>query len=143
SSSVNLRQWQAEGGRFEVRNGRMAQGEAVAIAQGDIGLSPTGRLDGELSLAINDPDRFAQLLRRDHGGDETGFDRLARWLVPTPPGRLAFTPRAPTRVPDRNAQPPDKRPGDSPSPPTTAAGGDRSLKMPLRFTDEGIFAGPV
>lgn len=47
-----LRLWQAAGGRLEITKLRVAQGEAVAIAKGEVGLSPGARLDGRLDVTL-------------------------------------------------------------------------------------------
>jgi hypothetical protein len=58
-----LREWQAAGGRLELQKARLQQGEAIALASGDLRLSETGRPDGTLNVTM------------------TGFDRLVREMV--------------------------------------------------------------
>jgi hypothetical protein len=58
-----LREWQQAGGRLELTKVRLQQGEAVAVAAGDLRLTDTGRPDGTLNITM------------------TGFDRLVRDVV--------------------------------------------------------------
>jgi hypothetical protein len=65
--AARLRDWQAAGGRLAITAIRLQQGDAVAVAKGDLALSPRGRLDGALTITA------------------AGFDELSRWLgLPTP-----------------------------------------------------------
>ena len=65
--AARLREWQSAGGRLAITAIRLQQGDAVAVAKGDLGLSPRGRLDGALTITA------------------AGFDELARMLgLPTP-----------------------------------------------------------
>jgi hypothetical protein len=50
--AVRLREWQAAGGRLQVTNVRVQQGDAIAVARGDLALSARGRLDGTLTLTF-------------------------------------------------------------------------------------------
>jgi hypothetical protein len=58
-----LREWQAAGGRLELQKARLQQGEAIAVAAGNLALSGSGRPDGTLTITM------------------TGFDRLVRDVV--------------------------------------------------------------
>ena len=60
---ARLREWQVAGGRVKVIRLRLQQGDAVAIAVGDIGLSAAGRPDGAFNVTM------------------TGFDQLVQQLV--------------------------------------------------------------
>lgn len=50
--ATRLRQWQADGGRLEIVKARVAQGEIVAVAKGELGLTPQARLDGGLQVTL-------------------------------------------------------------------------------------------
>ncbi|MFL5048925.1 MAG: DUF2125 domain-containing protein [Xanthobacteraceae bacterium] len=66
---ARLKEWQAAGGRLQVAKFRLQQGEAVAVAAGDIGLSAAGRPDGAFDITMAGFDRLAQdLLGRAQGG---------------------------------------------------------------------------
>jgi hypothetical protein len=47
-----LKEWQTAGGRLELTKLRIKQGEAIAIAAGDVGLSPAGRPDGVINITM-------------------------------------------------------------------------------------------
>src|ERR1700687_5896480 len=47
-----FREMQAAGGHVEIVQSRIAQGDLVAVAAGTLGLSPQGRLDGELQMTV-------------------------------------------------------------------------------------------
>jgi hypothetical protein len=53
-----LRDLQAAGGRLEVSSVRLQQGDTVVQANGSLGLSPAGRLDGTMTVAIAGFDKF-------------------------------------------------------------------------------------
>jgi hypothetical protein len=49
---VRLRELQAAGGRVEIMQSRIQQGDLIAIAAGSLGLTATGHLDGELQMTV-------------------------------------------------------------------------------------------
>jgi hypothetical protein len=49
---ARLRDWQAQGGRLEIVNVRLEQGDSLATAKGEVGLSGQGRLDGRVNLLL-------------------------------------------------------------------------------------------
>jgi hypothetical protein len=64
---VRFRELQAADGRIEVKSARVQQGETIAVAVGILGLSPSGRLDGQLRLTVANLDQIMPAL---------GLDRL-------------------------------------------------------------------
>lgn len=62
---ARLRQLQAAGGRLEVKQARVRQGDMIAVAAGSLGLTSSGRLDGELNVTIAGLDRVLPLLGID------------------------------------------------------------------------------
>jgi hypothetical protein len=60
--AVRLREWQSAGGRLGITNIRLQQGDAVAVAKGDLGLSARGRLDGALTITAAGFDELARML---------------------------------------------------------------------------------
>jgi hypothetical protein len=64
---VRFRELQAADGRIEVSRARVQQGETIAVADGALGLSPSGRLDGQLRLTVANLDKILPAL---------GLDRL-------------------------------------------------------------------
>ncbi|HET9904259.1 MAG TPA: DUF2125 domain-containing protein [Xanthobacteraceae bacterium] len=57
-----LREWQAANGRLEVGRVRFAQGDLLAVAKGELGLTGEGRLDGSLQVMVAGIERLAALL---------------------------------------------------------------------------------
>ena len=110
---VRLREWQAAGGRLEITQARMQQGEALATAKGDIGLSPNGRLDGNLTLALVSFEDLARLLGLPNiqirGGQGGLLGNLSAML------------------------------GGG----QTEIDGKKAMTIPLRFTDGAVFFGPL
>jgi hypothetical protein len=49
---VRFRELQAEGGRVEITQSRIQQGDLIAIAAGSLGLTASGHLDGELQMTV-------------------------------------------------------------------------------------------
>jgi hypothetical protein len=65
--SVRFRELQAADGRIEVTSARVQQGETIAIADGALGLTSSGGLDGRLRLTVANLERLLPAL---------GLDRL-------------------------------------------------------------------
>src|SRR5204863_8277532 len=53
-----FRELQAAGGRIEFTNARVRQRDTIATATGSLGLSPAGRLDGQLNLTVANLDQL-------------------------------------------------------------------------------------
>jgi hypothetical protein len=47
-----FREMQAAGGRIEIVQSRIRQGDLISLAAGSLGLTPDGRLDGELQMTV-------------------------------------------------------------------------------------------
>jgi len=65
---LRLKEWQAAGGRLEVTRLRLQQGDAVAVAAGDVGLSAAGRPDGAFTVRMAGFDRLVQELAGSQQG---------------------------------------------------------------------------
>ena len=68
-----LREWQAAGGRLELKSARFKQGEALAVAKGEVGLSAEGRLDGSIALTLAGLDHVANMLLGQGGTGRMGL----------------------------------------------------------------------
>lgn len=134
---VRLREWQAAGGRLEIQNARVAQGETLATATGTLALSQRGRLDGALQLNVVGVEKFLPAAAGERKGAPIALDRVAPALTAIDravPGLVA-------RV--------------APQAQTMAAGllgllgppveieGRRGVSLPLRFTDGAASLGPL
>ena len=47
-----LREWQAAGGKLEITQSRVAQGDIVAVAKGQLGLNAQARIDGTIEITL-------------------------------------------------------------------------------------------
>jgi hypothetical protein len=131
---IALRELQAAGGKLEVSNARVTQGETIVQAIGSVGLSPNGRLDGALTVTIAGFDKFMASI----GGLQKVLPQAA---APSRPALSAFDRLAPVLGGSGRDQ--------------IAAGllgllGERTLldnkpaiTMQLRLTDGAAFLGPI
>ncbi len=76
-----FREIQAAGGRVEIVQSRIAQGDLVAVAAGTLGLSANGRLDGELQMTVAGIEKVIPALgiekMLEEGVPQETLDRLA------------------------------------------------------------------
>lgn len=76
-----FRELQAAGGRIEITQARIQQGEMIATAIGALGLTPAGNLDGELQMVVAGLDKVVPKLGIDkvleEGVSQSTLDRLA------------------------------------------------------------------
>jgi hypothetical protein len=135
---ARFRELQAAGGRIEVHNARLQQGETVAVANGVLGLSPRGRLDGQLRLTVANLEALVPALGLDRllaprqqpnqlSATFGALDRLAPGL-----GRVAQQNAGPALVAGLSfiGQPTDLE-------------GRRAITLPLRFSDGMVSLGPI
>ncbi len=78
---VRFRELQAAGGHVEITQSRIQQGDLVAVAAGSLGLSPAGRLDGELQMTVAGIEKVIPALGIDkmleEGVPQATLDRVA------------------------------------------------------------------
>ncbi|MEA2836281.1 MAG: hypothetical protein QOD89_831 [Bradyrhizobium sp.] len=76
-----FREIQAAGGRVEITQSRIAQGDLIAVAAGTLGLSAGGRLDGELQMTVAGIEKVIPVLGIDKmledGVPQATLDRVA------------------------------------------------------------------
>ncbi|ABD90384.1 DUF2125 domain-containing protein [Rhodopseudomonas palustris] len=76
-----FRELQAAGGKVEISRSRIQQGELIAVAAGTLGLSPNGRIDGELQMTVAGLDKVVPALGIDkmleQGVPQATLDRVA------------------------------------------------------------------
>lgn len=68
-----LREWQAGGGRLELTRARLQQADALAVARGELGLTPQGRLDGTVALTMAGLDQLVVALFGGQGRTQAGL----------------------------------------------------------------------
>jgi hypothetical protein len=133
-----FRRLQAAGGRIEISNARIQQRDTVAVANGSLGLSPAGRLDGKLQLTVANLDKFLPTLNLDQMLSEQqapsqinnaigALDKLMPGL-----GNIARKNAAPMIAASVNmmGQP-------------AQLDGQRAVTLPLRFDDGMVSLGPM
>jgi len=78
---VRFREMQAGGGHVEIVQSRIQQGDLVAVAAGTLGLSPAGRLEGELQMTVAGIERVIPALGIDKmledGVPQATLDKVA------------------------------------------------------------------
>lgn len=133
-----LRELQAAGGRIEIKNARVQQQDTIAVANGVLGLSPAGRLDGQLQLTVANLENLLPRL---------GLDRLLS-QEQTPP-KLNKTFNALDRimpglgnVARQNAGPMIAASVNMMGQPAELEG-KRAVTLPLRFEDGVVSLGPL
>jgi hypothetical protein len=76
-----FREIQAAGGRVEIVQSRVQQGDLIAVATGSLGLSPSGNLDGELQMTVAGIEKVIPALGIDkmleQGVPQATLDRVA------------------------------------------------------------------
>jgi hypothetical protein len=76
-----FREIQAAGGRVEIVQSRIAQGDLIAVGAGTLGLSASGRLDGELQMTVAGIEKVIPALGIDKmledGVPQATLDRVA------------------------------------------------------------------
>jgi hypothetical protein len=133
-----FRALQAAGGHIEVTKARVKQGDTVAAANGVLGLSPAGRLDGQLRLTVANLETFLPTL---------GLDRMLAPEAASPQINRAFG--ALDRIMPGLGNVARQNAG-----PAIVAGinivgqpseleGRRAVTLPLRFTDGAVSLGPL
>jgi hypothetical protein len=136
---ARFREIQVAGGRLDVTNARLQQGDVVTVATGGLGLTPRGRLDGELRMTVANFEKLLSTLGLDRlisqqtapGGKFNSalgaLDRLAPGL-----GDIARQNAGPAMVAGLGllGQP-------------TELEGKRAVMLPLRFTDGVASLGPI
>jgi hypothetical protein len=55
---ARFREIQQAGGRIEIRKVRLQQGDTIAVGAGNLGISPEGRVEGQLNLTVAGLDAF-------------------------------------------------------------------------------------
>jgi hypothetical protein len=76
-----FRELQAAGGKVEIVRSRIAQGDLIAVAAGTLGLTASGRIDGELQMTVTGIEKVIPALGIDkmleQGVPQATLDRVA------------------------------------------------------------------
>jgi hypothetical protein len=132
---VLFRELQAVNGRIEIRNARVQQGEAIAVGAGVLGLTPQGRLDGQIRLTVAGLERVLPALGVDKLVPRGGtVDQIAGALDRMLPG-LGNVARDNAGI--------GIAAGINALGQPTELEGKRAVSLPLRFVDGAVFLGPL
>ena len=147
---VRFRELQAVGGHVEITQSRIQQGDLVAVAAGSLGLSPAGRLDGELQMTVAGIEKVIPALGIDkmleEGVPQATLDRVAPGVKTQDINNLfgALDRAIPGlgKVVKQNANV-GVAVGLSALGKETELEGKKARSFPLRFVDGAVFLGPL
>ncbi len=132
------------GGRIEITQARLTQGEIAAIGTGTLAVKPDGRLDGQIRLTVAGIERLVALLGLDEAvkqyvaqrtGGSVTVDKLASGLDRLMPG-LGGAVRGQSGANLAAV-------GISMLGEQTQLDGRRAVALPLRFANGAVFLGPI
>jgi hypothetical protein len=133
-----FREIQEANGKIEVKTARIAQSDWLATGSGALGLTPNGRLDGEIRVTVAGLDKLLAQIGVDYmsrpgtGSDKlnsafSALDRIAPGL-----GGLA-----------RDRAAPALAAGAAMLGQATELEGRKAVSLPLRFDDGKVYLGPL
>ena len=132
---VRFRQMQAAGGRIDITNARVQQGETLAVGGGTLQLNSDGRLEGQLRVTVAGVEPFLAAIGAQRAVQSSQpMDKLAGALDRLAPG-LGDAARAQAGA---NLSFGLNLIGEQ-----TTLEGRPALTLPLRFSDGSVFLGPI
>jgi hypothetical protein len=133
---ARLKQLQAAGGRLEIAQARVQQGDLIAVAAGSLGLTPRGRLDGQLNVTVTGIEQVLPAL---------GIDKLVSQGGPLAPAIGAIDRLIPGlgRMARNQAGAGIANIGLSLIGKPAELEGRKAWALPLRFADGEVFLGPL
>jgi hypothetical protein len=145
-----FREIQAAGGRVEIVQSRIQQGDLVAVAAGSLGLSANGRLDGELQMTVAGIEKVIPALgiekMLDEGVPQATLDRVAPGVKTSDVNNLfgALDRAIPGlgKVVKQNANV-GVAAGINALGKEAVLEGKKARAFPLRFVDGAVFLGPL
>lgn len=130
-----FRQIQADGGRIDVTNARIQQGETTAVGSGSVSINPTGRLQGQLRVTVAGLEPFLKLIGAQQIIQTSPqVDKLAGALDRLSPG-LGNMARQQVGA---NLSAGINMLGEK-----TTLEGQPAVTLPLRFDDGRMYLGPI
>ena len=130
-----FRQIQAAGGRIDVTQARVQQGETIAVGSGSVSINPSGRLQGQLRVTIAGLEPFLKRIGAQQMVQTSPtVDKLAGALDRLSPG-LGNVARQQVGA---NLTAGINMIGEQ-----TTLEGQRAVTLPLRFDDGRTFLGPI
>jgi hypothetical protein len=135
---VRFRELQEANGRIDITNARVQQRDTIAVATGSLGLSPAGRLNGELRLTVANLEAFLPTL----GLDQMLSQEKASPQLNNAFGALDRIMPGLGNVARKNAAPMIAASVNMMGQPTELEG-KRAVMLPLRFDDGLVSLGPL
>ncbi|HEY6859307.1 MAG TPA: DUF2125 domain-containing protein [Pseudolabrys sp.] len=133
--SVRFREIQAAGGRIDITQARVQQGEILAVGGGSLSINGNGRLEGQLRVTMAGLDQFlATIGAQQRVQSSSSMDKLVGALDRLAPG-LGDVARQQAGA---NIALGINMLGEQ-----TTLEGKRAVTLPLRFTDGSVFLGPI
>ncbi len=147
---VRFREIQAAGGHVEIVQSRIQQGDLIAVAAGTLGLSPAGRLEGELQMTVAGIERIIPALgiekMLDEGVPQATLDKVAPGVKTQDLNNLfgALDRAIPGlgKVVKQNANA-GVAAGINALGKEAELEGRKARAFPLRFVDGAVFLGPI
>lgn len=140
--AARFRELQAAGGQIEIKNARVQQGDTIAVGSGVLGLSPSGRLEGQLALTVAGIEHLLPKL---------GIERLAPQVAPQVKGLDRLGPALGTldKLSPQLGNIARQQAGAGIAASIGMLGeqtqleGKRAVVLPLRFSNGVAFLGPI
>jgi hypothetical protein len=133
---VRFRELQAAGGRIDITQARVQQGETIAVGSGSLSLNANGRLDGQLRVTVAGLEPFiASLNVQQTVQTSPDMDKVAGALDRLLPGLGSAARQQAT---SSNLSLGINLLGEQ-----TTLEGKRAVTLPLRFDDGAVFLGPI
>jgi hypothetical protein len=133
--SARFREMQAAGGRIDITQARVQQGEILAVGDGSLSLDGNGQLEGQLRVTMAGLDQFlAEIGAQQRIQTSPNMDKLAGALDRLAPG-LGDVARQQAGA---NISLGINMLGEQ-----TTLEGKRAVTLPLRFNDGSVFLGPI
>jgi hypothetical protein len=145
-----FREIQAAGGRIEITQSRIQQGDLISVAAGSLGLTANGRLDGELQMTVAGIEKVIPALgiekMLEEGVPQATLDRLAPGVksqdVNNLLGSLDRMIPGLGKVVRQNASAGVTAGINALGTPAELEG-KKARSFPLRFVDGAVFHGPI
>jgi hypothetical protein len=145
-----FREIQAAGGRIEITQSRIQQGDLISVAAGSLGLTANGRLDGELQMTVAGIEKVIPALgiekMLEEGVPQATLDRLAPGVksqdVNNLLGSLDRMIPGLGKVVRQNASAGVTAGINALGTPAELEG-KKARSFPLRFVDGAVFLGPI
>jgi hypothetical protein len=145
-----FRELQASGGHAEIVQSRIQQGDLIAVAAGTLGLTPEGRLDGELEMTVAGIEKVIPALglekMLDDGVPQATLDRVAPGVkTQDVTNLLGALNRAIPGLGNAVKQNVNvaATAGINSLGKEAVLEGKKARAFPLRFTDGAVFLGPI